>query len=545
MAFTGRSGKERYIYEPDTSDSGSYDLVSPKSGWGWADSFRGQVSAWMFGKATEYVRDPSKLGDDYYKIRATIDTVGGKVSSLKQGFRSNQPRTRLAGKRSGNDGGKLSISGSGSAGGYSSGGGGKGSGGKGKSTGGAGGKGNAGYGGAGVVADKVQLTFESGIPSGLFNNPKERDNSSFSSLYVMGGKFLPNYSSSRVSKSNASQLIVEDVYWDYLTRAEQEINRIIEPHFSKIEFLTWLYHVSDGLQLYYEVDSIMSYDSEFENKNVGMAYLRETKINSKVIDGHLRLKKVLERQAFPPKLYDFIRYIFQNFTFGECESSPIYRLGLDDSLFDFGDSSADFADGSKHNLIIANINETNQINSYMVRAFSDWKIGSMKPSTSQVIIDPQFRNFWYNSSVCYMPASLETAYSVEVASKDINYNYGMFTDKVDGLFYAMTSLWDESAGDNGAIQSGLWEPWAPSGNVAIQNRTNLACHGQGMHAVSGQYRRDQCGVRILPEYSIGDSAFQLYSTTPCDMQHSQVHSINNMKMALSESVRFLFNPKGE
>lgn len=528
MAFA-TPGRGRMIVTGDESGDNSWSMTTGKAGPEWISTFQGMAA----NRAINWVVDPSQLGRD---IDATKEYFGkakdafGKIPGMGGG--GKRPSTRLNARRSSGDDGPNSGGPTGGDG-YSSGGGGRRAN---RSSGGSGG----GYGPAGIQPIKTSITFSSGLESGLFVNAKEHTTSEYSSLFIMGGHFMPNYNSEM--HSIAAEVVGGDIFWDYLTQAEKKINRVISPHFTKSDLDDYIYHVCKGLQVYYMVDSILTYDSEFQNKNTGMAYLR-AKMNNKVIDGHLRLKKTLERQAIPPNLLNFIRYMMQNFAFGEAEHSAIYRLSYSDYLSDSGSNGSAFLAGLAHDSVIEQINASQQANSYLVRAFPEWEVVSMPASTTQVLVDPGFRTFWHNSAIGFMGSSLEVEYSRTVNTEDQKTYYGMAYDNVDGLIYACSSIYVDDA-TTPRIETGLWQPWKPSNAITeTKDRVGLwhYADSRGIVPIDNRSLAVQSGIHAVPIYDT--ASWVIENVVHSDMQLAQVNTINNMRMATNESVRYLLNPK--
>lgn len=381
------------------------------------------------------------------------------------------------------------------------------------------------------------LSFSSNIKSGTLVNPFQVSDSKEScSLYTLGGSFFP------VTDTSFYNLIIGDIYHRYITKLQSEINYKIDSVITPKGFYGYFVCIVDALQLYYSVDSILAYTSVPTNSNNGMMHLRRS-LSAEVLSKQEELKRLLLNVAIPPNLLVFINYMYQNFRFEDLKDSAIFRLEFR-SIFHSTSNyklSPDYYD-----VIIDEVRNRHTITSVLLKGFPSYRVSELIASSSEPILDPNFKTFWYNSNSTYINKDSEIVYNRIIETSDQSFYYGsLCNDDVDGIFYACSSPFNRKTG---ACEPGIWSPFKDPKSLTScsrpEQKSSLLCYDSKldlMIAPCSQRTACQSGL-FHSHYYIIESNTRFVSSLNVNpaSQKVQVHNVDNIAAAVSESVLFLF-----
>lgn len=341
------------------------------------------------------------------------------------------------------------------------------------------------------------FNWSANIPCGTDYNLRLQGDENFSPLYLMNGEFLPKRVNSQ--PTYLETLLDNELFYQYLRSVEGKVNRTVSKQFKKKDLYDYLHTLSKALQLYYCVDSVLTYVENKDNHNYGLHSLRD-RMTAECLSKFQRLQTVLEKLPCPKNLVLFIRYHYQNFSFDEIGDTTIYRLAYCDIFYD-----TDFTkppsniDGDLFSRSIADLNDFRfqDLISLYLRAFPDDKIYEMPPSTAIVIKCNHFRTFWHNSCIAYKEHhdSKQVSYTQVCKSSDetIRY-YSLNPDDIDSSTYSMGSHYLE-----GIPCPGVFAPHVNFGQTAIEHCTSMTRLYQGR--IIGAFTPElgsQAGVCALP-----------------------------------------------
>lgn len=385
------------------------------------------------------------------------------------------------------------------------------------------------------------ISFLTGIKSGTLINPFEVSNcKSNSSLFTLGGSFLPV----SVEDSMFHKLMFGDIYFNIITKLQQDINFRINREMSAKDFYNYLASLSNALQLYYSVDSILAYTSVVRNNNVGMTYLRKG-LTAEILSKQEELKRLLLNCAIPPNLLSFIAYMYQNFRFEDLNDSAIFKLEFRTT---FHDTSSGCLSPEYYDVIIDELRSTPTITSILLKGIPSFRISNLIPSSSEPIFDANFKTFWYNANSTFIDSKQSKLFYNRTAdSSDHEIYYGTFCQEdVDGIFYACSSLYNNT---KKTCEPGLWSPVTDYQMLSScrdeKQLSSMLCYdsySDKMLSPCSQRTASQCGLYHTVYYSLKDTTgFVTNINVNPSSQKVQVHNINNTASAISQSVMFLFS----
>jgi hypothetical protein len=289
------------------------------------------------------------------------------------------------------------------------------------------------------------------------------------------------------------------------------------------------------------IDSILAFTSYTPNNNIGMTRLRMS-ITSDIMNGHVRLKEMLEGTPIPPNLLTFIRHMYQNYSFDDVIDSPIIRLSYKDALCTAENDGSLNIDGSTYDEIISTMIEQSTISSMLTKIRSNW-INTLPPSSYEALYDSQFSTFWHNSNIAYEDyGSAVVKFTISVKDRSEPIYYGIFGNRLDGLIYASCSIVDEHK----VMENGLWAPFTEfKGKKSINCSLLQLSNDKLVRPVTAQQFRFSSMVYAAPYTMITSDKNPVWTVVHCSYAAAcipQVHSLENVTQAITKSIGWLLNP---
>jgi len=398
--------------------------------------------------------------------------------------------------------------------------------------------------------DALKLT--TGIKNTLIINPAQPSQLGWSPLIMAHGDFFgadPNPS----SKATAyDKILKEIVYYDYFDAIVDKSNGadyVNTTQFSLTNFIKWINAITNALQLYYNVEHILAFNSTYTNENIGLTYVQNSYFNSTIRRKHKDLRDVLTRFAIPARIEAVINYMYQNFSMSLDPQAPIIRLNYNGVLHPYATTTPGneifFDLGST--LYDSMINELNDPDVRMVNSMisQTTKFGSdtgrtLSPVSRSAVTDLGFSTFWHN-----MPIVTFNGVYPNVATDTAEVYYATFDQNLDGLIYAMSGIANTS--DPTIIKPGLYKPLnkysTPTDKRQIGNMTYLNAVG-----TIGSLLQNSTFINISGSYwaPLVTGTTDTPVSTPryaasLQSQVVQTNNIANTEAVTQRSVRWLFN----
>jgi hypothetical protein len=394
---------------------------------------------------------------------------------------------------------------------------------------------------------------KSNVPDVTIINPAESTSDNFYHLFCLHGDLL-TLSETYSIDTPYDQIVNEVIYWQYFQEVVNKSNGndyIDEYMFNKTFFRKWLNAISNGLQLYYNVESIMAFNSTPTNENPALVYMQSS-FNPGVRRKHRDLRDLLTRMSIPRNMEAFINYMYQNFSYCDDPQTPIIRLnwrgvlypaaqiktdpGLDDTLTE-----------ALFDKVMADLNDTEvrKIDSMIgiTNKYSKDKGRFLLPTSAKAVKDENFLTWWYNS-----PSIGDGVRVPSAANETTAVYFGKGKFPLDGLMYACSSIYNSKTGV-AAWQPGLYLPWSGwktpvadkrlVGNLTTYDGTALVSTNKTSMAAaiaSGRFNALKSS-----DYTIATGTFDGGSFVNPSFQKIQTNSIANMRSSVEAAVRWLFS----
>lgn len=401
------------------------------------------------------------------------------------------------------------------------------------------GGGKTGVGGSPNVPGIPQTTLDSGIDSGTINNPLQKTTEYFTPLFIQCGQLFPDIKEQ--SDSTYAALASRDLFYKYLILVQSEVNFSMARNFTQDSFYLYITKISKALQLYYMIDSILAYTTYSPNNNLGMTRLRMA-ITPDVANSHIKLREFLQTTPIPPNLLNFVRHMYQNYSFSDVIGSPVIRLSYQDALCtseykeSLGITSIDYRK------VLDELIDCATTSSILKKIRPNWVV-TMPPSSYEAMYDPQFSIFWHNSNIAYEDyGSKAIKYTIEAKSRFEPLYYGIFGNRLDGLIYASCSVLTE----NSVEEMGLWSPFKSFEDRNSINSSILHFSNDGLiRPITDVQFRVGSMAHSAPHTVItkdGNPVWEIISCSYAGAVIPQVHSLENVSQAITRSVGYLLNP---
>jgi hypothetical protein len=390
-----------------------------------------------------------------------------------------------------------------------------------------------------TVTKTSSVSFNSGIKSGTIINPLEPSSPTFGSdMFLLSGTLLSSGSSSVYT-----EFLSKDIHFNLLSKVQSAVNYRVGREFTSARFSKYINRLANALQLYYCVDTVLAYETIPSNTNRGMMGLR-TKLDAEILSSHERLKKSLISVAIPPNLLSFVAYMYQTFRFDDTDYSPLYKLEF---RAIFHDSKGHCISSGYYNSIIDDLLEDTEIISLLHKTFPSMRTNDLVASSATPIYDKNFISFWYNSCCSYFDQdsmSVKFTKTCGIASEKLYYGHFCEND-LDGLFYACNTIFDTA---KAKLDPGIWTPLYDNSiykGLTKNQCTNILCYDSSIDsfvAPNSSRVSAQCGI-FNCLYYVENAASKYYADEYLNpsAQRVQLHNIENLSQAVSQSVLFLFS----
>lgn len=316
------------------------------------------------------------------------------------------------------------------------------------------------------------ILFNSGISAGLTVNTRIVA-VDYTPIYLSSGYLFKVTDVNIDSNTDFMKQLVNIIYPLVESIISNKIQRYAGRYFNSNDYANYILSITEALQVYYCIDSVLSYGSNIsrDNINVGLEYLRSQFSSEAIVEFNL-LRETICTCVCPPNLLNYIRFMCQNFRTSEAPHSPIIKLNIggmfDSEWINPSDKITTMIRNCRSNIIL-----NNKMISYLYQAFPEWLIGEPPQSANVACFNINFMTFWHNQNCCYLSTSPTNKgnfeYSIEVANMDAYTDYQIIQrdTEVDGLMFVSQTY--NIPSDNKKLLTSYWGYWQPLATVTGKN----------------------------------------------------------------------------
>lgn len=236
-----------------------------------------------------------------------------------------------------------------------------------------------------------------------------------------------------------SSYFTNTICFDIQTRAQTNVGFGVDisSALSLTNMVTAFNDAIFALQVYFYYSSILSYESNSNNKNAGMIALRAG-ITSTILSDLSQLGKRLEDTPMPPRVVQWMRYMSGNFLSSNSQGSPMIKLFFDPQCV-FGTSPAiSFPQQALTRLSSEN---NNKVFTLLRRCIKEWRIGTLYDIPVYPMYDKDFLTIFANLPNSNL-ASGTTFTGNAVPDNITAIPYNSYNNDLDGLAFAMGSVYN-------------------------------------------------------------------------------------------------------
>jgi len=313
------------------------------------------------------------------------------------------------------------------------------------------------------------ITYGMRLQNVMFMNDFETsDNSSNESrpkLFIKGSSFASQINDAENGVYVDYQTSLNNMFRKFDIDVANKLNSYTTSFWEVSRFRNGLYNICLGLEIYYALDSILSYNAgSMGGYNVNRSY--ENYRNSLVsetsfINARNKLRVALRGMWFPPNFSALIRWFYQSYKVSPLDQSPVFRFVPNGSFF--LSSTADNTVSASLNIdtllsALSVGNNAARISSILKNVYPSGVIGVLPESCSDAIYDERMADVFVNdtlvwsnvlntNAVSYYPISYSTV------NNDIPYYMSENpTDRSDGLAFALQSIATANTATTGYIK---------------------------------------------------------------------------------------------
>lgn len=240
-------------------------------------------------------------------------------------------------------------------------------------------------------------------------------------------------------------------------------------------FMVYLRSVISLMEMYYCVDSILSYEASLDKKdrNPILVQMKTEFSDFDLLVKHDEAKRILKNCWLPDKFSALIAWTYQNYKTGTADQCANYRIFSYDRFIK-DPASREFDAKAIVELYTANINsvttvDSRNIISLLCQTYPQGRIGRLPLSCSEAVYDPNHYEFMVNQGIIWPNTDAPFVTSQGFPN---NEDYNLYSSEVSpeeaGCFpFVLNSTYDEANGD---FSNGLF---IPRMRLVKQNNTQL------------------------------------------------------------------------
>lgn len=237
-----------------------------------------------------------------------------------------------------------------------------------------------------------------------------------------------------VASNKLYKYFMDTIAFDIQTKAQANIGFKLDiaTDFTPAKILTATNTVINALQIYYYYRAIISYQSNFNNRNEGFSYLRK-QITPNILELLEQLGRRLSDTPVPPRLFELVRYLSQTYYTGANPGSALMRLVPHAP-------TANMVDQTAIENVISDLSlATNaQVYTLLRRSVPQWKPGVLFDVMPVPAFDAQFQTLFANLPFAVSPVIGTDSFYPIAATLDSTIPYNSFTNILDGVIYSLT-----------------------------------------------------------------------------------------------------------
>lgn len=335
-----------------------------------------------------------------------------------------------------------------------------------------------------------------------------------SCFYFASGELLPNFTKLGFPDSvlpGIGDVVIGRVYATIVARVDGIASA---ERLSISVLLAYFRAVSNGLQAYFTIDAMLTlYNNKGLTTNKAILHFRN-RLTSEIISDFNRLQSELKDHFFPTKAYDFIRFMYQNFSFSDEPGAPIHRLVWRNLIAESNNNQT--IEGSLESNILDELvlklqdKRFSQVRNILAKNFDDLRV-PLEPSFNEPIVSPGFRAFWTNQSVTYFnPLNKGSVLNTREVSGDEDFLYFIDENDIDEAIISMCSV-----NYNKIHTHGIWKPNTEINGISQDHYLNISRYGDDRFQgnIPAQLTSG-CGIATVPVLRPDGKDFDIYTRIP-------------------------------
>lgn len=404
----------------------------------------------------------------------------------------------------------------------------------------------------------ISSRFRTGINSGITTSLYEPGSINWSPLYCQQIFITPTGtgSSDDPDKACYTEYMWEEVILPIIkTELMRRINVNINSYISDSLIRTAIENNSMALQIYYTVESVLSYSDNYVSANVGMNHLSSMiRDNATLIHKHELLRERLATCFLPPKLVSFIKYNYDLYSWTNLPGASILKQNFG-QMFGFKEAwvtpddskpwTHTYGEGLYDSILnILSTDDYLSTNSYLVKAFPDYEIKDPGTYSSVAKYDIGFLTYWTNSiqAVQFNNDTGVFGFNLFQANENNQYRYFIYDNDLDGSVVASLSCY---IGEDSFFNTGLIEPAEitnlTAACVGANRQTRFAYISNELGGINEDYYENSGWARnLIYDTDIPTTNTFTYSQAVPGCMRSTYFSTELSKQACYSMINWLF-----
>jgi len=364
---------------------------------------------------------------------------------------------------------------------------------------------------------------------------------------------------------------IDAIFHKLDTDVANTLNSYTAPNWSKGNFVAALTDISAALEVYYTLDSILSYEEGSMgdyNINRTLCQYRNMFTTQTITTYRNQIRSFLKGMWFPPNFTRLIMWFYQNYKVNALDQACAFRF-VPRSIFFVSDTTGDtFLSTFNLDTVIANIKSGTtaaKISTILNKVAPTGRITTLPASCSDIVYDPAMLEIYANTCIGFNDvnnSNTQSYYpiSYKATANDIPYFMDSNTGSgVSGFAYAMQSIPTYLTATSGYVSDYFWGLRAIvtasiKDTSGIVDKTNIQIVTNSSGSIKGYSRPFQYGSANCSLYTCHNRGYwytqnsntnnlSLTSQPLAHMQRTYFDNYNGPRVLLSELLNQLFQTR--
>lgn len=381
-------------------------------------------------------------------------------------------------------------------------------------------------------ADKLQST---GIKPRSFTVYEGNSQSDSAQLYLMSGALFSFPQGNTFANDE-----IDKILHKYNNVLQKDYKIDVDKTFTKEKIKDFLKCITESLELYLFLQSVVDYCDNEVDGNAGMFYIRQFIKADDLIDLKY-LKNLLESMFMNPSFVTYMKKMYGNYSTNTSKLSPMIKICPHNLFLEANNNPYYFQSGKTIRAKFEKLRTYRFIAHAFSKLHPNWEI-NLSNFDYKKKFDSDFLAFWHNTSINYALLANKEAIACTREAKGLtDYIYlGVFANSTKSEYIASISI-NESIAN--VIQPGIFIPTNDYPMLMeFENRTSLHVYVKDKGIKGLKSLEDAVASFIYKTPYIDSNGNHFICTNKCQSEEKSFSTLNTLREYVHQTMQYIFLP---